>query len=231
MPAPYLLNENSLEFPPPELATPEGLLAVGGDLSPTRLLEAYRQGIFPWFNPGDPYLWWSPSPRAVLYPRQLKISGSLKKSLHKPYRVTLDTAFRQVISTCSKIPRQNQTGTWISEEMTEAYCTLHEQGFAHSVEVWDEECLIGGLYGLSLGAAFFGESMFHKKRDASKIALHGLCKLAIKFDFDFIDCQIPNPHLASLGVIEVSRSEFLSKLEQSLKQPTRKGPWTAKWHT
>jgi leucyl/phenylalanyl-tRNA---protein transferase len=226
MAAPFLLHDDDISFPPAELALENGLLAVGGNLSAQRLLQAYYNGIFPWFNPGDPYLWFSPCPRAILYPGQIKISKSLTKSMKMPYEMTFDKAFNQVIVTCANIKRESQQGTWITTEMIDAYTTLFELGYAHSVEVWDEKNLVGGLYGVSLGHGFFGESMFHVRRDASKIALIYLCNRLMQWEFDFIDCQMPTPHLISLGATTIPRQLFLTQLKQTLKCPTKKGKWT-----
>lgn len=204
---------DQFKFPPPTLALDNGLLAIGGDLSSKRLIQAYRQGIFPWFNQGEPILWWSPDPRAILYPKQFKVSKSLRKSLKKPYKITYDQAFEQVIVACSK-PRTYQADTWINQAMINAYCKLHELGFANSIEVWHDHNLIGGLYGIQLGQAFFGESMFHTVRDASKIALYHLCHHHQAFDF--IDCQIINSHLLSLGCQAIKRDDFLVALNKAL---------------
>ncbi|STX51923.1 leucyl/phenylalanyl-tRNA-protein transferase [Legionella busanensis] len=211
-------------FPDPEKADDQGLLAVGGDLSPTRLLAAYSQGIFPWFDDDYPILWWSPNPRLLLIPQEFKVSPSLKKSLKKPYLYTFDKAFEQVIDACASVDKR-ATSTWITHDMQQAYIELHRLGYAHSVEIWSVDKLIGGLYGISLGKAFFGESMFHKERDTSKIALFYLCQLLSGWHFDFIDCQLPTPHLQSLGAIVVSRHEFLKRLHQTLQHPTRKEIW------
>ena len=198
-------------FPPIEnaLANPNGLLAIGGELSPERLLHGYSQGIFPWFSEGDPILWWSPDPRMVLFPDELKISKSLQKRL-KHAEVRVDGDFRAVIQACAEAPRAGQNGTWILPEMVEAYCELHRLGHAHSVEVWQGSELVGGLYGVALGKMFFGESMFHRATDASKIALVHL----VKQGYGMIDCQMHTPHLASLGAREITRQEFADKLRE-----------------
>ncbi|WP_131781367.1 leucyl/phenylalanyl-tRNA--protein transferase [Legionella gresilensis] len=214
----------SYTFPDPEKADDQGLLAVGGDLSPGRLLTAYSQGIFPWFDDDYPILWWSPNPRLLLIPQEFKVSRSLKKSLKKNYLVTFDKAFEQVIHACATIDKRKQH-TWITSDMQQAYIELHRLGYAHSVEVWSADKLVGGLYGISLGRAFFGESMFHKERDTSKIALFYLCQLLMDWHFDFIDCQLSTPHLQSLGAIVVARQEFLKRLKQTLQYPTKKGVW------
>ena len=214
-------------FPPVESATPEGLLAIGGDLSGERLLAAYRRGIFPWYNPGQPILWWSPDPRAVLYPEKLKISRSLRKTLKRGQRrVTFDTCFREVMLACAA-PREQYPdgGTWITDDMVEAYTRLHEMGYAHSVETWYESRLVGGLYGVALGGVFFGESMFARATDASKVALVALVKKLCEWKFVLVDCQIPSVHLTSLGAEEIPRSVFLTELERALKLSGQPGRW------
>jgi leucyl/phenylalanyl-tRNA--protein transferase len=218
---------DELIFPPPDLAEDSGLLAVGGDLSKSRLLLAYAMGIFPWYSDDDPILWWSPDPRLVLFPDELKISRSLKQTMNKQiFTVTFDTAFEQVISSCASVPRKDGNGTWLTDEMRDAYALLHNSGYAHSVEVWHNGKLAGGLYGVSLGSAFFGESMFTKKSNASKIAFVSLVKQLMKWNFSFIDCQMTTPHLVSLGAREIPRREFLDKLKPALKGPAKKGKWT-----
>lgn len=222
----FALTER-LQFPPPHLATKEGLLAVGGDLSLQRLLLAYRQGIFPWFSGGEPILWWSPDPRLVLYPYQMHLSTSLKKRIRqRRFQLSADRAFDAVITECGRVPRKHQDGTWIVASMIKAYKLLHRNGFAHSIEAWQEERLVGGLYGVSLGRCFFGESMFSRVSDASKIALAGLIQFLAAHNFELIDCQVPTPHLISLGATEVSRKQFLSELEGVLKKRTLAGSWT-----
>ena len=220
-------NSRSLCFPPVELATPEGLLAVGGDLSSERLLQAYRQGIFPWYNPGQPILWWSPDPRTVLFPEKLKVSRSLAKTLRRSAcRITMDTAFEQVIDACAAPRRSNPAGgTWITSGMRAAYCRLHREGYAHSVEVWSESALVGGLYGVSLGGVFFGESMFSRQTDASKVALTRLVQQLRAWAFSVIDCQVASPHLFTLGAEEIPRQAFLALLETALTQPDHIGQW------
>lgn len=200
---------------------------MGGDLSSERLLEAYKLGIFPWYSQGQPILWWSPDPRAVLYPSNFKISRSLRKNLrNRSYRVTLDTAFEEVINRCAA-PRRNDraSGTWIIPDMINAYTELYQLGYAHSVETWTGSTLVGGLYGVSLGAAFFGESMFSVRTDASKIALVYLVRLAQQWDFHFIDCQVPSPHVMRLGAEPVPRSRFLTELDKALNSADRIGRW------
>ena len=231
---PYGLEPDSdpAQFPDPSFALeePDGLLAVGGDLSPSRLLNAYRQGIFPWYSEGEQILWWSPNPRAVLYPEQLKISRSLQKSLRKrPFRITLDSAFAQVIEACSESRLDkdgSQSGTWITDEMKQAYINLHHIGFAHSVECWEGEELVGGLYGVSMGKVFFGESMFARRTDASKIGFAHLVKQLTAWEFALIDCQVHTVHLASLGAVDIPRDNFLTLLDQHCEPfEVHQGPW------
>lgn len=222
----YKLNDE-LIFPDPSLADDGGLLAVGGDLRLERILLAYSMGIFPWYSDGQPYLWWSPDPRAILFPEEVHISKSLRRVLrsHK-FSVRFDSRFSDVICQCSETPRDGQLGTWITDEMIAAYCGLHEAGFAHSVETYYEDELVGGLYGISMGKAFFGESMFSHQSDASKVAFISLAKLAGNFKFDFIDCQLPTPHLSSLGAVEISREDYLLKLRFALNSQTMQGSWS-----
>ena len=225
----YRLSRSHIDFPAAEdaLDEPNGLLAIGGDLRPARLERAYRSGIFPWFEVGGPILWWSPDPRAVLLPGRLKISRSLRKRLRSgEYRVSLDTAFVDVVRACAG-PRAKADGTWITHDMIDAYTHLHALGYAHSVETWRHDELVGGLYGVSWGAAFFGESMFARADDASKVAFCALHRLAIDRRFEIIDCQMPNPHLLSLGVEVIPRQKFLRLLERSQRQPTWQGVWRA----
>jgi leucyl/phenylalanyl-tRNA--protein transferase len=213
-------------FPPPDYADPSGLLAVGGDLSNERLLEAYRVGIFPWYSDDQPILWWSPDPRLVLDLKDFKISRSLRKTLKKGvFQVTFDRAFEEVIQACAVVPRAAQNGTWITEEMREAYINLHGLGYAHSVESWFGGKLAGGLYGVSLGKSFFGESMFHLKTDASKVALATLVEKLKSWDFHFIDSQMTTEHMVRLGAKELPRRIFLKRLQSALRHPTRRGRW------
>ncbi|WP_323815030.1 leucyl/phenylalanyl-tRNA--protein transferase [Cellvibrio sp. NN19] len=215
------LNPDNYDFPDPvhALDEPAGLLAVGGDLSPDRILAAYRQGIFPWFNPGDPILWWSPSPRTVIFPKQLHISKSLRKTLRKGvYKVTFDHCFRAVMTACAG-PRAYADGTWISSEIIAGYCALHARGIAHSVEVWREDELVGGLYGIALGKMFFGESMFSRADNASKVGFAHLVRQLIRWDFQLIDCQVANDHLFSLGATEIPREEFQQMLINFTDEP------------
>jgi len=214
-------------FPPVNtaLSTPNGLLAAGGDLSPQRLIEAYRRGIFPWFNEGEPILWWSPDPRMVLFPQELKISRSLRKTLKRGnYEIRADSAFKQVMEACAA-PRGDQAGTWIHAEMIAAYEKLHEMGMAHSMETWIEGELVGGLYGVGQGKMFFGESMFFRVSDASKIAFVHLVTQLQRWGFEMIDCQMKTEHLASLGAREISRKEFRQKLKELVHYPERGKKW------
>jgi len=202
-----------LVFPHPSLSEEDGLLAIGGDLSVRRLLLAYTNGIFPWFSDDEPILWWSPDPRFVVYPKDIKISKSMKKLLKKnTYKITFDTCFRDVITNCSNIRKEE--GTWITNEMIEAYSKLHELGFAHSVEAWYDDKLVGGLYGISMGKCFFGESMFSTMDNASKAAFITFCKLLEQKQFIMIDCQVHTNHLESLGAVHISREKFLELVEQ-----------------
>ena len=213
-------------FPDPESARPDGLLAAGGDLEPETLLQAYSQGIFPWYSEGSPILWWSPDPRMIFFPGEMHVSHSLRQTLRSgKYRCTMDEAFGEVIGHCARIPRKDQQGTWITEEMQAAYIRLHELGYAHSVETWYEGRLAGGLYGVSLGHAFFGESMFHLMRDASKTALWHLTRWCREKGFSLIDAQMPTTHLKSMGAREISRKDFLKMLKESLSHPTLRGKW------
>jgi leucyl/phenylalanyl-tRNA--protein transferase len=213
-------------FPDPETARPDGLLAAGGDLEPETLLEAYARGIFPWYSEGSPILWWSPDPRMLFFPGDLHISHSLRQTLRSGrYTCTFDEAFEEVIEACAHIPRKEGEGTWITPEMKEAYIRLHELGYAHSVETWYEGEMVGGLYGVSLGHAFFGESMFHRMRDASKTALWHLVQWCREKEFRFIDAQMPTEHLARLGARTVTRKDFLKLLKESLQYPTLRGKW------
>ena len=214
-------------FPPLEqaLKEPNGLLVAGGDLSPQRILAAYRAGIFPWFMPGEPILWWSPSPRMVLYVDEFQVPKSLAKVVrHRRYRVTFDTAFEQVMQGCAA-PRGTEAGTWISDEMLAAYTALHEAGFAHSFECWIDDELVGGLYGMALGKMFYGESMFARRSDASKIAFVHAVRWLRENGFTMIDCQMYTDHLARFGAREIEREEFIAKLTVLLDKPEQLGPW------
>jgi leucyl/phenylalanyl-tRNA--protein transferase len=200
-------------FPSPEQASDEGIVAVGGDLKPERVMLAYRKGIFPWFESDDFLLWWSPDPRMVLFPDQVKISKSMRAVLRKKqFEVTFNKAFDDVVEACAKVKRFGQNGTWITPGLMDAYSTLHTQGHAHSVEVWEEGVLVGGLYGIDLGTVFCGESMFSKANNASKVALISLAKELKKNKYELIDCQVPTQHLVSMGAESIPRSEFLTYL-------------------
>lgn len=222
----YRLTDE-LVFPPPEGAGPEGIVAIGGDASPARLLLAYAQGIFPWPSDGLPLLWFSPDPRFVLDPRNMHVPRTLKKTIrHAPYEVRVDTAFRDVMTECARAPRAGQNGTWITDELREGYANLHELGYAHSVEAWQGDRLVGGLYGVSLGRAFFGESMFSLEDDASKITTVALAGNLIAWDFDFIDCQVRTRHLERFGAIELSRDTFLARMRIAVMHETQRGKWS-----
>jgi leucyl/phenylalanyl-tRNA--protein transferase len=214
-------------FPDPERADPSGLLAVGGELEPAWLVAAYASGVFPWYEEGYPRLWWSPDPRVVLELDGLKVSRSLGKTMRRGhFQVRFDTSFRAVMERCATIRRRHEQGTWIVPELVDAYVELHRLGFAHSVETWEGGELVGGLYGVSLGGAFFGESMFAARSDASKVALARLTELLRAWGFDFIDCQLETEHLRRLGAHPIPRRDYLARLERTLARPTRRGPWT-----
>jgi leucyl/phenylalanyl-tRNA--protein transferase len=217
----FRLTED-LIFPPPELADDDGLLAVGGDLSVERLILAYSMGIFPWYSGGYPILWWSPDPRPILLPEELKISRSLRQTIKKGiYKITMNRAFEGVIRSCSKIRRKEDEGTWITDEMIDAYIRLHKAGYALSVEAWDGDELAGGLYGVILGKAFFGESMFARKSDASKVAFVKLAERLKQLGFKLIDCQVTTTHLARFGARELPRPEFIYRLKQALSSSNK----------
>jgi len=221
----YLLNDQPI-FPHANDAEPDGLLAVGGDLTIPRLLNAYSTGIFPWFEEDNLFYWFSPDPRLVLYPERLKISPSFLRTLKsKKFEIRIDTVFRQVITECSRVPRGKEDGTWISGNFINAYIAFHETGYAHSFETFYNDKLVGGLYGVSLGSAFFGESMFHTMADASKVAIYFLSDFAKKKHFDFIDCQNESDHLIRLGAELISRTTYLTSLKGALRHPTLKGRW------
>lgn len=214
------------QFPDPRTADPDGLLAAGGDLSVESLLTAYSQGIFPWYDKQSPILWWSPDPRLVLFPEKFRQSASLKQRIRSGiYTVKTDHDFEGVIRRCATAKRGGQTGTWITEAMVKAYTDLHRAGFAHSFETYCGGKLVGGLYGVSLGRAFFGESMFYHMRDASKVALQSLIDWSVKHEFLFIDAQQSTAHLKSLGAEDIDREVFLKLLKEALKYPTLKGKW------
>jgi leucyl/phenylalanyl-tRNA--protein transferase len=225
----FRLNQRAddVRFPPVELASPEGLVAVGGDLRVERLLEAYRHGIFPWYNDDQPILWWSPDPRAVLFPDKLHVSRRLERTIRRGhFRMTLDTCFRDVMTHCAgPRPQYPEGGTWITPAMVEAYSALHKLGYAHSVEAWQGRQLVGGLYGVALGGAFFGESMFAHVAEASKVALVSLVRQLQAWGFRIFDCQQSSPHVKRLGAEEIPRSEFLAHLADALTLPDRRGRW------
>jgi leucyl/phenylalanyl-tRNA--protein transferase len=222
----HFLNEE-LWFPPVEKADKHGILAIGGDLSVERLILAYQSGIFPWFSDDEPIVWWSPNPRFVLYPSKLKISKSMKQILKKgDYKVTLDKAFPEVILNCRQIKREGQGGTWITHDMTAAYNRLHLAGYAHSVEVWQGKQLVGGLYGVSLGSCFFGESMFSKVSNASKIGFITLVGELQERGFPLIDSQVYTHHLETLGAEEIPRQRYILELKACLEAETLKGSWS-----
>ncbi|MFP3979810.1 MAG: leucyl/phenylalanyl-tRNA--protein transferase [Desulfobacterales bacterium] len=223
---PIFRLSDKLSFPPPHYAARNGLLAIGGDLSEERLLLAYRMGIFPWFSPYDPILWWCPDPRLVLYPQQVHIPGRLRRKINSGiFEVTSDTVFERVISECAQVRKENNEETWLVDEMIEAYCRLHEHGYAHCVETWCDGELAGGLYGVCMGGSFFGESMFTRVTDASKVALVALCNYMLENGFDLIDCQVATGHLVWMGAREVPRKLFLRQLAESVKRPTQKQKW------
>lgn len=223
---PVFVLSDSIIFPPPHLADKTGLLAVGGDLSRERLLAAYKNGVFPWYSADEPILWWSPDPRLVLYPNALKVHGRLKRTIRTgAFRITLDESFHEVMLGCAAARRTGNAGTWIIPEMMEAYGKLHESGYAHSVEAWREGRLVGGLYGVSLGGCFFGESMFTLVRDASKVAFVTLVQYLSAHRFELMDCQVTTSHLVSFGAKEIPRKQFLKQLQAALKQPSKTGLW------
>jgi leucyl/phenylalanyl-tRNA---protein transferase len=221
----HVLDEQ-LAFPDPQDANQDGLLAIGGDLQEKRLLLAYENGIFPWYSEGEPILWFSPDPRLILRPTQFKASASLaRKRSSGSFETKFDSAFSEVIQRCSAIKREKQTGTWITRDMITAYEKLHEIGHAHSVETYSEGKLVGGLYGLSIGRAFFGESMFHEVSDASKLALWALSQRLAKWNFDLIDCQMTTAHLLTLGAQEMPRAEFLKLVRESVVKKAPPSNW------
>ena len=223
---PVLLHLTELAFPPVSRADRSGLLAIGGDLTVDRLLLAYSQGIFPWYSEGEPILWWSPRVRPVLDPARVHVGRSLAKAARRSaYVLTADTAFAEVIAACAEVPRPFQSGTWITHDMQAAYRALHEAGFAHSIEAWQDGRLVGGLYGVALGGAFFGESMFARAPDASKLCFVRLCRQLSGWGFGLIDSQVTNEHTARFGTVEIPRSEFVARVTRELEKPSRPGPW------
>lgn len=221
----FLLSD-TIDFPPPGLAEKEGLLAVGGDLSVKRLLLAYGMGIFPWYSEDEPILWWSPDPRLVLYPAEIRVSRSMRKILSKNrFTTTMDTCFKEVITACAEVRTGVNEGTWIGKEMITAYCRLHAAGYAHSVETWEDGALVGGLYGISLGRCFFGESMFTTVSNASKVAFVRLVEFLTARAFTLVDCQVSTGHLKRFGAREIPRTDFLDQLAAALEAPTLVGSW------
>ena len=222
----YQLNDDDSFFPPADHANEDGLLAFGGDLSPQRLLMAYANGIFPWYSEDEPILWWSLDPRLVIRPGEMRVSKSLRRTLKSgKFEVHTDTSFREVMLHCAQTPRKDQDGTWIQDEMVDAYTHLHELGFAHSFETYLEGELVGGLYGIGIGKVFFGESMFHTVTDASKVAFWHLHQFLLKNEFELIDCQQETEHLMSLGAYSIPRSDFLEALKTLTEAPTLVGNW------
>ena len=222
----FQLNDDDCFFPPADRANADGLLAFGGDLSPQRLIVAYANGIFPWYNEDEPILWWSLDPRLVIRPGEMKVSKSLRHTLKSgKFEVRIDTSFREVMLHCADTPREGQDGTWIQDEMVDAYTHLHELGYAHSFETYLNEELVGGLYGLAIGKAFFGESMFHTVTDASKVAFYHLHQFLKNNGFKLIDCQQETSHLKSLGAYPIPRSEFLEELKTLTREASLVGSW------
>ena len=230
---PYLLSDDpDASFPPLELALrrPDGLLAVGGDLSPTRLLNAYRHGIFPWYSNGQPILWWSPDPRVVFRTEAFELSSRFRRSLrNSTWVLRADTAFGEVINACAQSPRDGQDGTWITPEMKAAYVELHRLGHSHSVEVFDGQRLVGGIYGVAIGRMFFGESMFSGESGGSKVALAGLARRLSEWGWPLIDAQLENPHLMSLGAVRMPRRDFIAQVEWLTSQSAPAGDWTTRF--
>ena len=227
----YQLNDEDCFFPPADHANEEGLLAFGGDLSPQRLIVAYANGIFPWYNENEPLLWWSLDPRLIIRPGEMRVSKSLRHTLKTgKFEVRIDTNFREVMLRCAETPRKDQDGTWIQDEMVDAYCHLNELGIAHSFESYQDGELVGGLYGLAIGKVFFGESMFHTMNDASKVAFHALHVFLLEHDFKLIDCQQETKHLMSLGAYTIPRSAFIAELKVLTREVSLVGNWgTRKW--
>ncbi|MEM9990858.1 MAG: leucyl/phenylalanyl-tRNA--protein transferase [Bacteroidota bacterium] len=223
----FWLPENKIVFPDPMLANNDGILAIGGDLSAERLLLAYQKGIFPWFNPEDPIVWWSPDPRFVLFPEDLKVSKSMRPYFNQPkYKLTLDTCFEDVMRACQQAKRKGQGGdSWITESMLEGYTKLYHLGYAHSVEVWYEDTLVGGLYGIALGKCFFGESMFAHANNASKFGFISLVKRLQKRGYQLIDCQQRTEHLKRFGAQDIDRSRFIQLLDEYVHLPSEVGRW------
>lgn len=225
---PLFRLSSKVDFPPATLATSDGLLCIGGDLSTKRLIKAYENGIFPWFSENDPILWWSPDPRLVIFPGKIHIAKSLKKKINRePYTIKVDTAFEQTIKACAEPRNNKESGTWLVDEMISAYIKLHKEGYAHSIETWKDNTLVGGLYGISLGGSFFGESMFSFESDASKIALVALARYLGEKKFDLIDCQVTTDHLLTMGATQIDRKHFLKIIGQSVKRRDIIGTWSS----
>ena len=225
----YSLNHKILSFPPPENTDFSGILAIGGKIDASWLLEAYRIGIFPWFNEDEPIMWWCPNPRSVVLPGEVKISKSMKPYFKKNiFQLKIDTAFEQVINNCRYIPRASQDGTWITDEIVNSFIELHKMGYAHSFETWQDDKLVGGLYGISLGKMFFGESMFAKVSNASKFAFISLSEILHSNNFTLIDCQVPNKHLKSMGCKNMARKDFLNYINKNHNNKTIIGDWSKK---
>lgn len=225
-----ILSKNDISFPHPELANAYGAIAMGGDLEVDRLLLAYQYGYFPWFNPDEPIIWWHPDPRFVIFTDEIRVTKSMRPYFNQEkFTLTFDKCFDRVMNSCQKIKRKNQPGTWITEDIKYAYNNLHELGLAHSVEVWEDDNLVGGLYGVSLGRVFYGESMFTITKNASKFALISLASILSKNGFDLIDCQMPNPHLKTMGGKYVSRKFFLAHLRSNVFKETILGNWNEKF--
>lgn len=223
----YIIDPNTLYFPHPDSADSNGVLAVGGDLHPDRLLLAYQYGIFPWYNPDEPIIWWHPDPRFVLFPADVRVTKSMRPYFNQAkYRVTFDRDFTGVLEHCRHAKRKGDPGTWISDSIVDSYRALHDMGYAHSVEVWDDDNLVGGIYGVSLGRMFCGESMFSDQPNASKVALITLARVLQHRGFSMIDCQISNPHLKSMGGCYISRASFMSELRRNIFYDTIKGSWS-----
>ncbi len=223
---PVFQLSDTISFPPPHFSEADGLLAVGGDLSEKRLITAYYMGIFPWYSDPDPILWWSPDPRLVLFPSELKVAARLRRTIRGgTLRITMDTDFEQVIRSCAGISRKQEKGTWITPDMAAAYCRLHKAGFAHSVEAWHKDHLVGGLYGVAIGRCFFGESMFSKQSNASKTAFVKLVEYLREKKFHVVDCQVTTAHLKNFGAREIPRSEFLNILKKAREMPSLRGKW------
>lgn len=224
----FVLSDR-IAFPPQNLAEENGLLAIGGDLSVERLIASYKMGIFPWYSEGDPILWWTPDPRLVLFPEELHTSKSLNKLIRKKkFNVTVDHDFENVIQSCADVHKEKDSDTWIVSEMVEAYLRLHHEGYAHSVETWLDDKLVGGVYGVSIGKCFFGESMFTRENNASKVAFTYLVKLLQAKSFELIDCQMTTDHLLSLGAREIRRNEFVKRLKRALKNTEPPAKWSLK---